>query len=195
LVVNFIRKASCPTHFNRLAMPDVIGQGASLGLTVAPGAPSSATVKAGSSASYSLSIGGAGTGGTASFSCGGAPRGAICSVPDTALVSATDASTFNVSVTTTPPTAGLHPPHFVHSPWLWAVALIGWVVLPGRMGPKRSRQPWLFLFPLLVFLCCCGGSSASQMSSSGTPAGTYTLTVTAQSGSLTQSASLALTEQ
>ena len=173
----------------------VVGQGASLGLTVAPGAPSSATVKAGSSASYSLSIGGAGTGGTASFSCGGAPRGALCSVPDTALVSATDASTFNVSVTTTPPTAGLHPSGFASSPWLWALALIGYVVLPGRVGPNRSRRLCLFLVPSLVLLCCCGGSSTSPKSSSGTQAGTYTLTVTAQSGSITQSTNLTLTVQ
>ena len=42
----------------------VVGQGASLGLTVAAGAPSSVIVQAGGSATYPLSIGGAGTGGT-----------------------------------------------------------------------------------------------------------------------------------
>ena len=60
-----------------------------LGLVVPSGDPSSATVVAGQNASYILSIGGDGMGGTASLSCTGAPAGATCSVPGSQTLSAT----------------------------------------------------------------------------------------------------------
>jgi hypothetical protein len=175
-------------------MIPLIGQGASLGLSVAQGAPSSATVTAGGSVTYSLSVGGAGTGGTVSFSCSGAPSGANCSVPDSALVSATDASTLKVSVTTTPRTAaGLGQSGFARSPWLCAFALMWWFEMPRTVSPRRSRRPCFLFLPLLVLLCSCGGSSPSLKNSGGTPAGTYRLTVTATVDGLTQSQALMLT--
>src|SRR6185369_15586223 len=54
---------------------------ASMGLGVPSGSSSSATVVAGQTATYTLSIGGAGLSGTASLSCTGSPTGANCSVP------------------------------------------------------------------------------------------------------------------
>lgn len=77
------------------------GGASSLGLGVASGGTASATVAAGSAASYALTIGGAGMSGTASLACTGAPIGATCSVPASVTLSATTASTFNASITTT----------------------------------------------------------------------------------------------
>jgi hypothetical protein len=57
-----------------------IGSGG-LALHVPAGSSSSATVSAGSTAEYTLSIGGGGVGGTASLSCSSAPSGANCLIP------------------------------------------------------------------------------------------------------------------
>ncbi|MGA7928250.1 MAG: choice-of-anchor D domain-containing protein, partial [Candidatus Sulfotelmatobacter sp.] len=176
------------------------GAGSGLALGIAPGGSSSATVAAGSTAKYSLSIGGGGISGTASLSCTGAPTGATCMVPATEAVSATTATDFNVSVTTTSSTTGaLRQRDFRQLPWLWASAVMGWVMLPGKARTKRSalcRRLWLPLL-LLTFLCSCGGGSngSGGGKSGGTPAGNYTLTVTAAVGSTNQPMSLTLTVQ
>src|SRR5262249_2126794 len=84
----------------------------SLGLRVAFGSSGSATVQAGASASYTLSIGGQGLSGTATLTCTGAPAGEDCSIPATVDVSATSASTFAVNVTTSAHSSSLlllHP--------------------------------------------------------------------------------------
>ena len=80
-----------------------------LGLGVVGGDSSSATVTAGQSASYTLSIGGDGMGGTAMLSCTGAPAGANCTVPASQAFNSTTPTTFNVGVTTTARTAGGAP--------------------------------------------------------------------------------------
>jgi hypothetical protein len=172
----------------------------SLGLGVASGFSGSATVAAGQTASYTLSIGGAGMSATASLSCTGAPMGANCSVPVNEPFSATVPASFNVTVTTTSRTLGaLHPP--VSMPvWLWATAALGLVVGTGICAPKRFQRRYLWLAPLtlLLFLGSCGGGGmpgGPQPNPNGTPAGTYTLTVKATSGSSTAVTSLMLTVQ
>jgi ASPM-SPD-2-Hydin domain-containing protein len=61
------------------------------GLGLAPSGSSSQTVTAGSTATYMVSIGGDGVGGTANFSCTGAPMGSQCNVPSSVTVSASSA--------------------------------------------------------------------------------------------------------
>jgi len=66
-------------------------------------------------------------------------------------------------------------------------------------APRQSRVPpavaktRLALRPLALALCACGGSGSN--SSGGTPAGTYTLAITAKSGSVTQTLNLTLIVQ
>jgi len=82
-----------------------------LGLGLAPGDSGSTTVAAGQTASYALSIGGAGMSGTASFSCTGAPTGADCSLPTSQPISSALPTIFPVKVTTTTRTVvAFHPP-------------------------------------------------------------------------------------
>jgi hypothetical protein len=167
-----------------------------LALGAAPGSSSSATVSAGQSASYKLMIGGQGMSGTASVNCTGAPTGATCSVPATVNVSGTTAATFNVSVTTTPRSSGLLIPSG-NPNWMWATGLFVLFLLPARSSRNRSRlrRVWRTLpFLLLSLLCACGGSSTTA-TQTGTPAGSYSLTVTASVGSTTQSTNLTLTVQ
>jgi hypothetical protein len=165
------------------------GVSAGLGLGIAPGSSNSATVDAGKTARYSLSIGGAGMTGTASLRCT-APTGVTCNVPATQTVSATQATLFTATVTTR--ATAVHTigsTRFQSTPWLWALTIVGFTVLPnGLRGPKlRRRSSLCTLLVLLTFLCSCGGHNDAT----ATMAGTYTVTVTANSG--TASAQIPLT--
>jgi hypothetical protein len=166
----------------------------SLNLMAAAGSKSSATVVAGGSVKYMLSIGGAGIDAPASLSCTGLPTGVTCAVPPSVPIRATSVTDFSVGVTTTARSMGmLRQSDFGPSPWLWALALMGWVVLPGTGRAKRPARRYFHVLPLLLllFLCSCGGGGGGN--SSGTPAGTYTLTVTAKVGSTSTNQSLPLT--
>lgn len=175
------------------------GTNATLALSVASGSSSSAKVTAGSSATYTLSIGGGGIGGTTSLSCAGAPMEATCSVPATESVSASTASNFNVSVTTTAPThASFFSYRFGTRPWLWAFAVFGIVgmVFLIKTPSQRPVLRLLWAAPLFaILLCACGGGGSQGPQNPGTPAGTYTITVTATSGNTTQSQNLTLVVQ
>ena len=177
------------------------GTGASLALGVAAGGSNSATIQAGGTASYSLSIGGAAYGGTASLSCSGAPTGGTCSVPSTVSISATSATAFSVTVTTTARMmASIGPFSDPRTPW--ASAFMGLLISLSAGRRKRGFRGPLWLAPLLLVLLWssagCGGDSGNsgpQLNPNGTPAGTYTLSVTATSGSVTQSSALTLVVQ
>jgi hypothetical protein len=167
-----------------------------LGLGMAPGRLPTATVLAGGTATYWLTIGGTGFTGTATISCTGVPTDASCSVPATLDLSATLRSPLAVKVTTTPrSTSALHPLPAL-TPWLWAAGLFG-IVLPLSSPGRRSmrRIPMMPMVLLLFFLCSCGGGSGPQPNANGTPAGNYTLTVKASSGSLNESIPLTLNVQ
>jgi len=175
-----------------------------LGLGLSPGSSGSVTVPAGQTATYTLSIGGAGMSGTASLTCGGAPTGANCPVPASEPFSSTAPATFTVSVTTTSRIIGaLHPPALSPMPWLWtlAIAMLGIVVRLRTRAPNRppGRQLYLWLAPLtlMLFLVSCGGGSngGPQPNPNGTPAGTYALTVKATSNSTIETTSLTLIVQ
>jgi hypothetical protein len=188
------------------------GTGASpgIGLGLPAGGSSSATVAAGATAAYTLSIGGAGVAGTASLTCTGAPTGADCSVPATVNISSTSAASFNVSVATTSRTlAALHSPALRRLDWhlgsLWAPALMGCMFFSlsgvnrrtSGVNRRTAKRYLLFLpLALILLLCSCGGSSSgSQTNPNGTPAGTYKLVVTATMGSTTQTTALTLVVQ
>ncbi|MGA7319214.1 MAG: hypothetical protein WBW98_01810, partial [Candidatus Sulfotelmatobacter sp.] len=107
-------------------------------------------------------------------------------------------STLNVTTTARPPTtissAKWRGPFYAL--WLTAPGM----ALIGLGGKKRRRNRLLGLFVLLTLfafivpLPACS-KAKQQPVVSGTPAGTYTLTVTATSGSFTQSVGFSLTVQ
>lgn len=184
-----------------------------LGLTANP---NTATVAPGSTATYTLTIGGVGSTGQVALTCSIAstPTGIGCSVsPTSVAVSATSTSAITVTVTTTSRimVSLVVPPHFKFSPWLWAVALMGFVILPASPHKHFSKRKSLLskymraLPLLLIFLfpACGGGGTSSgggstgpQTNPNGTPAGTYTVTVTATpAGATSQSIPLTLTVQ
>jgi hypothetical protein len=179
-----------------------IGSTNDMGLGIPAGGSSSQTVAAGTTANYTLTIGGTGWTGTASLSCAGAPTGANCTFPGGANINVNGGtpSQFTVTVSTTSRTMGaLIPSRSMPLSGLWAVAIMAVVILP--VSVKRSRSAVLVVrtLPLLLLLAAggCGGGSARgpQQNPNGTPAGTYNLTITATAGSLNQPVKLTLTVQ
>jgi hypothetical protein len=175
----------------------VTGTGAAgLALSVESGATNSATVTAGTTAHYQLRIGGGGMSGTATLTCTGAPAGATCTVPASEPLNATTATTFQVSVTTATRSNALLHKLGSQSEWMWALLLPGIVLLPAWSRDRRSalrRLSGAFFIALLLLLSGCGGNGSMGNSlSTGTPAGTYSLTVSATLSGITESTNLTL---
>jgi hypothetical protein len=174
---------------------------ATLGLGFAPSNAPDIFVAAGSTGSTELNIGGAGIGGSVTLSCSGAPAGATCSTsPSTLQVSATSTSLFQLSVTTTARSQlpFLSPNGF---PWLWTIAAFaGLMLMRFAVAPPSLKARWRLVPLFALVLCGCGGNGSSSGdggggSGNGTPAGNYTIVVTAKSGSTTQSLNVPLTVQ
>jgi uncharacterized repeat protein (TIGR03803 family) len=179
------------------------GTGEDFIMGLAAGAPQSATISAGGNASYSLSV--TPTGGfsqTLTFGCTGAPLLATCSVsPSPVTLDGTHAVSLTVSVTTTAGTliagrvwktpSGLPGTGLV---CLYALVSLLALWLAARNGKTfRLRLACLSMLLVAGLMCCsCGGGSSSPQGFPGTPSGSYTLTVTATSGNLSNSTELTL---
>src|SRR6185437_7335856 len=140
----------------------------SVGFSTPPGGSTSATVQPGQSAVYNLSLAAAGSfSGQVTLACSGAPSGATCA-PSPATGANTAAN------------------------WLWlALGLIGFA--PVAFVPRRSRKERcrraLAVAGAGLLLAACGGAPSTTPPPKpvigSTPAGTYTLTVTATSAGTT----------
>ncbi len=170
------------------------------------GGSTSATVKAGQTATYNLQINEAGGFvGTVSFTCAGAPARATCNPPSPVAVTGTTPVPFTVTVNTT--AASALPPGVWRIPdtrvpfWLFAFLSLVLIALVSRhhVGVPKWRTPLLWataiLFVCLSFLAACGGSSSGNNGNNGTPLGTSALTLTGTSGTISQNLSLTLTVQ
>jgi hypothetical protein len=169
--------------------------------------PSSATVAAGQTAEYTLTV--APLGGfnqSVSLSCSGAPTAATCSVsPSSVTPDGTNNATATVRVTTTsrsiaPPSVPLGPPGFgLRLPTLLLLMLIMLALLAIAAGHQRARFRLIVALAALVLVSAlvdCGGGGkggGGDTPPSGTPTGTYTLTITATSGSLSHNTTVSLT--
>ena len=170
-------------------------------LTIAAtsGGSTSATVSSSSgTATYNLTLSGSsGFSGAVSLSCSGAPVNATCQVsPSQVMLTSSGTAGFQVTVKTgSGSTAMLRE---VSTLRLAGCGLAAMLLLPfvGQCR-KLVRKGTLLMMLALVFLALsgCGGGNSSTTTSPGssvTPAGTYTLTVTASTANVSTAQSLTL---
>jgi hypothetical protein len=184
------------------------GVGQDFSLT--PTSSQSATVAPGQTAVYPLTV--ASNGGfnqSVTFACTGAPSQSTCAVSPSSIA-LNGSAAIAVTVTTTAASLLIHDnsgrgpvAKVICRPML----LIGFILLFSLLGRHRELRlkmnygfALLFLLGLGVTMSGCGGGSASGGSGNlGTPAGTYTLTVsgtfTSGSTTLTRNANLTLIVQ
>lgn len=165
--------------------------------------PTSATVKAGESANYTLTVtplGGFNWTVTVTLSCRGVPQRATCKLTPASLsVDGTHAATADVLLSTTAPSKGA--PESLRIPpaswkvfgrhWLaclqWLIALVLLATWP-IVRRKRRRAAWLTLAGIVLvlsFWASCGGGGGIGGGGGGgggghpgTPPGTYSLVIT-----------------
>jgi hypothetical protein len=175
---------------------------------------STATVTAGQTASYTISV--APSGGynqSVLLSCAGNPALTTCTIsPNPVPMNGTQAATATVTITTTAASHGVVAPFGIDTPAgsyrrgplaLGVLAIVLFViatVFAWRQDRRLRWAPWVALPVLLVItfaLSSCGGGGSSGGSgggaSPGTATGTYNITVSASSGSSSAAHSTTLT--
>jgi hypothetical protein len=183
-------------------------------VAAASGSSTDQTVAAGTTATYNITVTPNGFSGSASLSCawvGTQPNATSCAVlPTSVTLSGTTPQNAAVSVTTTKrsmvgPSLRLPPPgvgNRLMVPWfLWLVGLGMLAMLAA--GSRGNQRVWLrratpfgaLLFLILLWSACGGGGGGGGGTTpppTGTPVGTYSLTVTATAGGGTRNITLTL---
>ncbi len=179
---------------------------ADIALQPAPGGTTSATIPAGKSAVFNLQIVPTLFQGAISFGCSGAPPKGGCTIPSSVNVSSSGVVPFQVTVTTagSAPASKVDTRRFIDilkQPlgivFTFLTAIMSLTVLRGICSDgRRIRRAFL-----VAFFCCAaiglancgGGGGGGGGGSTGTPPGTYLLTVTGSGGNATRSIQLTLT--
>lgn len=166
----------------------VVGAGS---FTLAAANPTAQTVAPGGSASSTITLtGSGGYTGTVNLTCSVSPVNSpppVCSLPASVNLSATVTSaSATLSITTTAATASIqHSSSIFYAMFL---PLAGMTLLGVSFGSRRKKILGILLVCLmasgLLFLASCSSGSSSSGGGGGggnpgTPAGTYTITVTA----------------
>ena len=149
-----------------------------------------ASVAAGQTATYSVSVSpGGGFNQTVSFSCAGAPSLSICMVsPSSAILNGTSATPLMITVSTTatrivfpdyPKRGPRDPGNYELLVLVLALSALALMVSLVKRTHTRHSLATVSLLALTICigfaLAACGGGGSSKP---GTPAGTYSLTVT-----------------
>jgi|HubBroStandDraft_6_1064221.scaffolds.fasta_scaffold15390_2 hypothetical protein len=158
------------------------------------------TVTAGASASSMVTVTPlSGFSGMVDLSCSVSPSvtsAPTCTVPSSVQVTGSKAAHVQLMVATIGPmtTGTVSQPSLPpgSAPFLWTAVLLASAILVAR-----RRRPALAT-PLMVLACFslvgCGGGSSSH-TTAGTPSGTYTVTVTAKAGSVSNNTNLTVVVQ
>ncbi len=191
--------------------------GTGVDFTLIPNGPTSLTIPSGQNAVFPLLLSSAANiPGTATFTCTGLPANATCNITPaaTALGSATTiAVTILTGVASSASSAApsLTPQSLAGHTLLWLATLLPFSLLSRLRNPRMPRPPSLTAAVLLCIsftlttLNGCGagreiplvtGPTTSPVATGpATPAGTYTITASATSASLTRTVNLTLIVQ
>jgi hypothetical protein len=180
------------------------GSGSDFGLTISPG---TSTIKAGSAASYTLTVSpiGGSFASAVKLTCSGLPAQASCTPSPTMVTPGANTATSTLSISTTASVAQvltLLPSRGapLYAVWiqLQAIGLLGvmLVVPKGQTGKPRKLIPITFLTLVLIFMtACAGGTGIAPLPQAGTTPGTYSITITGTSGNLQHSLPVTLIVQ
>jgi hypothetical protein len=180
------------------------GTGEDFSVAAASGSSTSATVTAGQTATYKLSIAPlSGLSGTVNLTCNGAPSAATCTMnPSSVSLNGSSAVTTTAAVSTTAPSAVGMRPKPPAGLWigLWVLGLLaaGGARLMGgrRLAWRRTWAPVaVAMLGLTLWAACGGGPATKTFQQPGTLPGNYTIIVTGSytAGSTTLSHNIALT--
>ncbi len=180
---------------NAAGSPQIVslgGSGADFAVSVNP---SSATVIAGHSVAYTITVRPSfGFNTKVTLGCSGAPRGATCSVSPSAVTpDGTNPIAATITVTTVersmpPPRSGPNPnlPRLVSQlrpTWfLWLLLLLTLVTSQAMARRRRVLLRLALVMGLVLLWAACGAGGSQVDVPNGTPAGHYMLTLTGTSG-------------
>jgi arabinogalactan endo-1,4-beta-galactosidase len=167
--------------------------------------PASATIASGGSATATVSITPMnGFSAATTLACSGLPSFATCAFSPASVTPGAAAATSTLTIATNVQTASIGhetTPANRSNRGVGSGAMLAVLLLPLMLFDRRRRKLWLrvcgcvFVGVLLMQgLTGCSGNSGMSNSST-TPAGQYTITITATSGTLSQSTTLPLTVQ
>jgi hypothetical protein len=202
-----VRTGTLTINDNATGGPQTVsltGSGSDFGLASSPGSDS---VKAGSPATYNLTITplGGSFARAVKLACSGLPAEASCTFTPATVTPGGSTATSTLSITTTASTADALPIRrsrhaSVYAIWiqLQGVGFLGMVLAGRKRSSKKMRALALLVLliaGLILMTGCAGGTGIAPVNQGGTASGSYTITVTGTSGSLQHSIPVTLTVQ